>query len=177
MKKRFYFLTVVGSDRPGLVADVSGILVLYGCNLEDSSMMRLGSEFGIFVIFTAPTKLPLEKIKQEKTLKSLFVDIKPISSQDASFRKTKNDLWIVRVHGADQSGLVHSVTQCLAGHGFNITDLSTHRTSAGRVAGYALFIEGEPAAGSTKKLKFALDKLASKLETHISFEPVAAATL
>jgi hypothetical protein len=69
------------------------------------------------------------------------------------------------------------VTRCLADHKFNITDLTTHRTDAGRVPGYVLFIEGEPASASTKKLSAALKRLAAKLDTHISFEPVAAATL
>jgi glycine cleavage system transcriptional repressor len=176
VKKRFYFLTAVGSDRPGLVARVTGTLVSYGCNLEDSTMMRLGSEFGMFVIFTASAAIPLGKIKNENALKALFVDIKSISAQAASFKKVKNDLWIVRVHGADQAGLVHDVTACLAKHGFNITDLTTHRTG-GRVPGYILFIEGESMAASAKKLKTALNNLAVKLGTHISFEPVATATI
>jgi glycine cleavage system transcriptional repressor len=177
MKKSFYFLTAVGPDQPGLVAKVTGMLVSLDCNLEDSSMMRLGSEFGMFVIFTSARILSLRDIAREKAFNNLFIDLKPISSRAASFKRAKNDLWIVRVHGADKSGLVFSIATCLAQHRFNITDLSTHRTS-GRVPGYILFVEGEPASpASTKKLGLALKKLSSQLGTHISFSPIASAAL
>ena len=131
----------------------------------------------MFVIFTAPKALSLARIKKESTLKTLFIDLKLISSTEASFKKTTNDLWIVRLHGADRAGLVHKVTQCLANYGFNITDLSTHRTNTGRVPGYILFIEGEPVKASTKKLSIALNNLAVTLGTRISFSPVSIARL
>jgi len=175
VKKFFYFLTAVGPDQPGLVAHMSGILVSYGCNLEDSSMMRLGSEFGMFAIFTSVALLPLEKIKRKRVFKNFFFHIKLISAKHASFKKTKRDLWMLRVHGTDRTGLVHNFAQCLYEYRFNITDLSTHRT-IGRVPGYILFIEGEPATSSTKNLKIALHKLAMKLTTHVSFTPVTAAS-
>ncbi len=157
-----------------MVAKVTGALMEQGCNLEDSSMMRLGSEFGMFVIFTSTARLSVEKIKKHTKLKGLFLEIKPISPQDASFIKPNKEPWIVRVHGADKPGLVHRVTQCLADHKFNITDLSTHRT-AGRVAGYVLFLEGDPVAGSVQKLGAALQVLAGELDTHISFSSVSTA--
>jgi glycine cleavage system transcriptional repressor len=176
VKKHFYFLSAVGSDRPGLVAKVSGVLFAAGCNLEDSSMMRLGSEFGMFAIFTANKPVLLSSIRKHSDFQKLFVDLKPISAREAKFVKARGASWIIRVHGADQPGLVYRVTACLAEHRFNITDLSTHRTQ-GAVPGYMLFIEGEPFARTTPRLSKALTGLAEKLQTHISFGPVADATL
>ena len=171
--KSFYFLTAVGPDRPGLVALVTGVLFSEGCNIEDSSMMRLGSEFGMFAIFTSNRRLDLPSVLRHRAFRKILVDIKPITAREASFVGSKRDAWIVRVHGADQAGLVFRVTQCLAKFGFNITDLTTHRIGSGRRAGYILFIEGEPARSSTASLRRSLAALATKLNTNISFEPIA----
>ncbi|NIQ02534.1 MAG: amino acid-binding ACT, partial [Nitrospinaceae bacterium] len=43
-------LSLVGKDQPGLVARVSAALCKAGCNLGDSSMARLGSNFTIMVM-------------------------------------------------------------------------------------------------------------------------------
>jgi glycine cleavage system regulatory protein len=53
----YYLLWALGPDHPGLVSSVTKLLYEYDGNLEDSSMMRLGSEFGIFLIFSSSKKL------------------------------------------------------------------------------------------------------------------------
>ena len=121
------------------------------------------------MIFTSGTNLTLEKIKKERAFKNLFVDVKAISAKKAFFKKIKNDLWMLRVHGADKSGLVYAITQCLSESSFSISrSRNAHRT-AGRVPGYILLIEGEPAAASTKNCMARLGALSMKLKTHISF--------
>src|SRR5262245_30409521 len=45
-------LTVVGEDKPGIVARVTGILVKHGANLEESKMAILGGEFAAIILVT-----------------------------------------------------------------------------------------------------------------------------
>ena len=45
-------LTVIGKDRPGIVANVTEILFEYGCNLEDASMTILEGEFAMIVVLS-----------------------------------------------------------------------------------------------------------------------------
>ena len=50
MKKKLGMLTVIGKDRPGIIAQVSGILYRGGCNLEDMSMTRLEQQLAMMII-------------------------------------------------------------------------------------------------------------------------------
>lgn len=108
-------------------------------------MMRLGSEFGMFVIFTRRTAFAdLHSVSTElgRSL-GLSVGIKSISARDAKFVPPRQHAYTIVVHGVDKPGIVFHVTSRLAKHRFNITDLATHRTTGGRRPGYVLFIEGE----------------------------------
>jgi len=48
-KKHWYLLSLIGNDRPGIVAKLSAGLCENGCNLGDSSMARLGNNFVIML--------------------------------------------------------------------------------------------------------------------------------
>ena len=48
-KEHWYLLSLVGKDRPGIVAKLSAGLCKNGCNLGDSSMARLGDNFVIML--------------------------------------------------------------------------------------------------------------------------------
>src|SRR5437899_5188362 len=50
--KRWYALSAIGKDRPGIVADLAELIFEHGCNLEDSSMTILGGEFAVLLLFT-----------------------------------------------------------------------------------------------------------------------------
>ena len=50
--KSWYAMSGIGKDRPGIVADLAELIFDHGCNLEDSSMTVLGSEFAVLLLFT-----------------------------------------------------------------------------------------------------------------------------
>jgi len=50
--KKYYVLSAIGKDRPGIVADVSELIFECGCNLEDSSMTLLGDHFALLVVLS-----------------------------------------------------------------------------------------------------------------------------
>ena len=45
-------ITVIGHDRPGIVADVAEVLAGLGANLTDSTMTRLRGHFAMTLICT-----------------------------------------------------------------------------------------------------------------------------
>ena len=47
--RKWYLLSLIGKDRPGIVAKLSAGLCKNGCNLGDSSMARLGNNFVIML--------------------------------------------------------------------------------------------------------------------------------
>ena len=50
--KRWFALSAIGRDRPGIVADLAELIYECDCNLEDSSMTILGSEFAVLLLLT-----------------------------------------------------------------------------------------------------------------------------
>lgn len=176
-----YLLWASGEDRPGLVAAITQSLAKLKCNIEDSSMMRLGSEFGVLLIFTS------QKFSSAQTLEEacrslsrnhqLQLGIKKITESQARFRPTKKPLYSVVVHGGDKTGLVYKVTQVLSSEKFNITDLSTHRTTDKKNPGFILIIEGEMSQKNPSRLKKKLASLSKSISTHITLNPISLSTL
>lgn len=173
-----YLLWAVGPDHPGIVARLSQTLFKHKCNLEDSSMMRLGAEFGIILIFTSQKELPLEMISGLRQSTGLTISLKKISQKLARFKPLSQQSAVVTAHGADRPGLVFRITEILAKFRFNITDLSTHRTAKKGRPGYILFIEGEmPPRLTISGLKKSLQKLERQLKVHLDIRPLNAASL
>ena len=177
-----YLLWASGKDQPGIVAAITEVLFRKKCNLEDSSMMRLGSEFGVLLIFSSNKKISFNSQKElfsgvEKKWK-LNIGLKPISAKEARFLPFKTKPFLVTVLGADQAGIVYKVTRQLGQHGFNVTDLTTHRTTSGKKPGYILFIEGEISKKENLiKIKRGLQSLQKKLKSKISIHPINQHTL
>ncbi len=169
--QRYYVLSAIGRDRPGIVAAIARTLFEAGCNLEDSAMMRLGNEFGVFLYFTSARNLSLATRARLVAIlnrrNKLYCEIRESSAAAARFRPAKN-LYAIRVSGPDHAGLVYRVTALLSQFGFNITDLNTHRISQRR-PGFILAIEGEFPRGAQPALS-ALRSLAKRLKAEISVE-------
>src|SRR5256712_13402634 len=49
---RWFALSAIGLDRPGIVADLAELIYECDCNLEDSSMTILGSEFAVLLLLS-----------------------------------------------------------------------------------------------------------------------------
>jgi glycine cleavage system transcriptional repressor len=176
-----YLLWATGADKPGIVAAVTRTLFEKNCNIEESSMLRLGSEFAVLLIFSSAAKYsPAQANGFFKTATkkyALSVGVKGLSKSRAAFRSAK-DLFLVSLHGADRPGLVYRLTSTLAKHRFNITDLITHRTAKGKQPGYILFVEGElPSRGSLGALRRELDSLAKELSTRIAIRPLEGSSI
>ena len=59
-----WIVTVLGKDRPGIVAGATKVLYAIGANLEDSAMTRLAGEFAILLIFSAPASVTDQRLRQ-----------------------------------------------------------------------------------------------------------------
>ncbi len=178
-----WILTTVGKDRPGIVAGVTKILFNLGCNLEDSSMTRLGGEFAIMVVFSAPRALSRARLQHAcapltKRL-GLAVHLKSLSRAELS-AKAFGTPHVISVYGADRPGIVFRVSELLARLRVNITDVSTHCAPQrrGRTPLYLMLLEIElPARVSIKNLEHQLKRLTKALGVTINLRSVEAAVL
>ena len=137
----WYMLTLVGKDRPGIVAEVSQVLFKGGGNLGEASMGRLGGNFTVMLMLEIEAeKDDVEKLLQPLGEKSgLFIHIDEIAGTlhhhvEPNFR--------LSVHGADQAGIVAMVTGVLAELKFNILNLETDVGGSPKKPIYIMHIEG-----------------------------------
>lgn len=142
---QWLMLTVVGSDRPGIVARLTDALFRAGCNLGEASMVRLGGNFTIMLMVegVAPEALVhlLQPVADELGLR-LHVD----AIQGALHRHAAPNMQVT-VHGADRPGIVAQVTSALAATGFNILDLNSDVGGTHEQPIYIMIIEGIAPAG------------------------------
>lgn len=141
-----YMLTLVGKDRPGIVARVTEVLFATGCNLGEASMMRLGTSFSMMLLVDAvedadQLRQALQAVSNELGLK-LHID----SAQAIEHGHQIPDVCIT-VHGADRTGIVAQVTGAAAEAGLNIIDLASDVGGDPQAPLYVLHIEGVATKG------------------------------
>lgn len=57
-------VTAIGTDRPGIVAAISGALFELGCNLEDATSTILRGHFSITLILKATRSLNVDEVEK-----------------------------------------------------------------------------------------------------------------
>jgi glycine cleavage system transcriptional repressor len=117
-------VTVLGHDRPGIIADVTGVLADLGGNLEDSSMTLLRGHFAwtLVVAVDAGPSAVSERLAH-LTAEGLVVSVLPMPEADGS--TLEGSAWLLSVHGADRPGIVSGLTRVVAEVDGTITDLTT----------------------------------------------------
>ena len=122
-------ITVLGQDRPGIVAGITRVLYEHGCNLEDSNAMRLRDAFAMILIAQLPESPDLaglcERLGQAAVGLSVSVDLRDLGGQEPLPPPAGRQCSLA-VYGADQPGIVYHVTQELCGLACNVTDVTTH---------------------------------------------------
>ena len=179
-----WIVTALGQDRPGIVAGVTKALYQLGCNLEDSAMTRLESEFAIMLIFSAParaTELVLRRGFEPMARRlRLAIHLKRLSVKESAAPRARGRAYRISVYGADQPGIVFHVSDALARIGVNIIDVHTHRSvGGGRAASlYLVLLEVEiPAHRSVSSVEAQLRRIAKRLRVELSLRPSDASVL
>lgn len=153
--KRWYMLTVVGKDRPGIVAHVTAALYEGGCNLGEASMMRLGGSFTIMLMVQHPgTAKSLEQLL-ETVIDSMDLHMHIDAIEGRLHQHLLPDVRIT-VFGADKPGIVAKITGALSNAGLHILNLESDVGGSDAHPIYIMHIEGQAGAG--------LDALRSALQ-------------
>jgi glycine cleavage system transcriptional repressor len=161
-------ITVVGHDRPGIIARTAEILSAYGMNLEDSSMTLLRGHFAMTLICAGRT--PAAEVEQALVAAmdpSLAVTVRPVP--DELDRQPVGSTYLVTVHGADRLGIVARLAGTIAAAGGNITDLTT------RLTGDLYFLLAEvdlPPAADVPALQAALAATSRELSVETTLRQV-----
>jgi glycine cleavage system transcriptional repressor len=126
--KRWFALSAIGRDRPGIVADLAELIYECDCNLEDSSMTILGSEFAVLLLLSGEgpdverrLSAGCKRLEWEKRLTVFF---RPLDESPHGAHRRGTAMECV-VTGVDKAGIVARVARTLADAGINVTDLRT----------------------------------------------------
>ena len=155
-----YAVTVVGRDRPGIIAETTGRLAGLGLNLEDSTMTLLRGHFAMMLVCSGEAEeADIESALASLTIdRSLLVTVSEIPAEPAP--AAPGSPWVLTVHGGDRPGIVSAVVAEVAAVKGNITDLTT------RLAGdlYLLVAEIDvPADVDVRALEAAVERVATEL--------------
>ena len=125
--RQLFALSAIGRDRPGIVADLAELIYECDCNLEDSRMTILGSEFAVLLLLSGQG-LDVERrlsagCKRLEWDKRLTVFFRPLEGGLPSPGHARELDCVVT--GVDKAGIVARIARTLADHGANVADLRT----------------------------------------------------
>lgn len=173
-----FSVSVMGKDRPGIVAEVSRILYELGCNIEDSTCTILSGQFAmILVVFhekrmtSAEMNPSFDDVRQKMGLQVTIHSLKADEVvHDKSFTGRPH---IISVYGADRPGIVYSVARELARRKVNITDLNTQVVGSKERPVYVMVLEVDlPEGIGMKELDVVFDGIKKELGVSISVRPI-----
>ncbi len=158
-------LTLLGSDRAGLVSAVSRVISERGGSWERSQMAHLAGTFAGIVEVEVPTAEVDALVAAVEGLvdQGLRVTVERTADAPESGVGSRLALHLV---GADRPGIVAEISSMLAEHGVNVEELSTDVVDA-PMAGGTLFeadaVVVVPANADTSALRAGLETLADEL--------------
>jgi glycine cleavage system transcriptional repressor len=127
--KRLFALSAIGRDRPGIVADLAELIYECDCNLEDSSMTILGTEFAVLLLLSGQGDDVERRLtagcKRLEWEKRLTVFFRPLEGEIVAEDEKPGRLVEAVVTGVDKAGIVARIARTLAGRRVNVEDLHT----------------------------------------------------
>lgn len=175
-----YAVTVIGRDRPGIVAAVSGALLELRGNIEDSRMAILRGHFAMMLIVAVPGETGRDAVEERLSplrgeLGLEAVSVGEVEELEAASAAATH---VLTVYGADHPGIVHAVAKSLADHGANITDLQTRLTGDDANPLYVVMLELTlPDGGDPEQLQRSLREVGAASQVDVSLRPLEAEPL
>ena len=135
-------ISAVGSDRPGIVSELSGTITSHGGNIEKSRMTRLGSDFTIIMLVTVDPKWEESLVVALQAIKELSITTKGTEPNTViageNCKDTAGENCQISLSGADNEGIVKVLSKYLEEKSINIIEMDTHISQA-PISGSPLF--------------------------------------
>ena len=175
MERGFAVISALGSDRVGIVDDITAVLVERRCNVEESRMALLGGEFAIIMLVSGEHQILdslLPSLAEIGRSRGLHIEGKRTNAPS-----TRDGLtYVIESTSLDTPGILHSLTALLRSWDINIADLDTETTSA-PWTGSPMFVMRlgivVPPSVKIAALRRELELLAEKHDLDIKLHPAA----
>ena len=129
-KNNYLVLSALGKDRPGIIDQLSKIILEYDCNIVDSRMTVLGGEFAILMMLEGNWN---SLAKLESSLPEMQANLQLIIISERTEERSSDDEvmpYMVEVVSLDHPGIVHSLAGFFSERNINIEDLVTDTYAA-----------------------------------------------
>ena len=168
-------ISAVGSDRPGIVSKISGVITSHGGNIKKSRMTRLGSDFTIIMLVMVDSKWEESLVVALQAIKEISITTKCTEPNTVitgeNYQVTAGENCQISLRGADNEGIVKVLSKYLAGKSINILEMETHISNA-PVTGTPLFnliaITSTPVNLNMSNIQSDLNQIAQKLGIEIT---------
>ena len=120
-------VSVLGEDRPGIIAAVTKAIFECDFNIEDISQTILQNQFSGIFIATGPKNVSADDLLgafEKMTVGfDLHFHVRQLDSVEITWTSCACEPFIITTRGPDRKGLVAGVTALLARHNVNVTQL------------------------------------------------------
>ena len=135
-------ISAVGSDRPGIVSELSGTITSHGGNIEKSRMTRLGADFTIIMLVAVDPRWEESLVVALQAIKELSISTKGTEPNTViageNCKDTAGENCQISLSGADNEGIVKVLSKYLEEKSINIIEMDTHISQA-PISGSPLF--------------------------------------
>lgn len=127
-KKDYLFFSVIGRDRPGIVASVVRVLYQNRYNIEALSQTVIMGQFAMILIASASNGEKSDPLKRDCDLlmkdQGLEIHLKKIRPEEmVPYQAGETEPFVITVQGEDRPGLAYGISEVLSEWGINITNL------------------------------------------------------
>ena len=123
-------ISAIGTDRPGIVNELSQLIVRNNGNIDDSRMTVLGGEFAIILLISAPHD-DLDIIESILNKEAGRLALSIISKRTGSPDSTADTIpYLVDVVSIDNPGIVYKLADFFSCRNINIQNMRTDRYQA-----------------------------------------------
>ncbi len=123
-------MSVMSKDRPGIVADITGVIYQLRGDLADLNQSVLCGYFSMILIASFDDAVTPEDVvagfSHLPSATKLEVVVKEMETPlEAAFEERSQEVYVLTVQGQNKSGLVHRIGLFCCQHEINILDLAT----------------------------------------------------
>ena len=169
-------LSAIGTDRTGVVQDITKVIMSCSGNIEESRMTTLGNEFAMLMLVSG----------NWHTLGKLERELEKLGAEDLTFtirktgeREIKEDRmpYAVDVVSLDHEGIVFGLANFFASHDVEIADVATRSYAAAHTGAPMFAVQmavNVPSSVHIAQLRDEFHELCDRLNLDAILEPVKA---
>ncbi|MCW3492762.1 glycine cleavage system protein R [Microbacterium sp. SSM24] len=161
-------LTVVGSDRSGIVAAVADVVAAHGGNWETSELAELAGAFAGIV----EVSVPADRADALRAALSGLEGLHTVAVQaGVEVSASPRQSLVLRVLGNDHPGIVRELSAALSAHGVSIDRMTTETRDAAMAGGRlfeATVVAAAPVDVDVAAVAAEIERLAAEIQVDIT---------